>query len=503
MNETTFVQHFQAKRVSVYQNGIAFFHKRGQVDASNGRVELDELPIGMSAQKDKTGPVQVLFGTVQFSSPANPLLRITVFTEGVETQAPSTSLSEILSHNLDKSIQFTLKKDPLPYSGKIVSVQDGALLIKMDKGWKQIAVEAIDYLDFTESPNLFCKKVFPKTNIHLDFEHRQKSMPLDLLYFQKGLSWVPNYHFELLGDQIARLSLKANVFNDAEDLNEVAVNFVMGIPSFANIRDPLFSGQSQEDFLDDLESPPRYRPPRYSAPMERERGSMNYSTSDDSAQDGPDTANNLSNEDQFFYTKEELSLPKGGRMLIHLLETDISYEDHYSTQLTPGYNRSRTKKLHSNTVWHSLKFRNESGLPLPSGSVTFIKNKNGEMSPISQNELSFVPADLMASVKMTQVPDISVFDQETDTDVKSQEHKNRTVVNVEAIIEVSNFKKKKITLEIRRKIVGELLGSDFPWTKSYPEAENALNQSNEVSWLLALKPGEHKKITYSYQFFAR
>ena len=75
MNGFSSVERFKTKRVSIYQNGIAFFHKNGQVDASTGRVEFDELPIGTSVNKDDNrsrGTTQVIFGSVRFFSPTNP-----------------------------------------------------------------------------------------------------------------------------------------------------------------------------------------------------------------------------------------------------------------------------------------------------------------------------------------------------------------------------------------------------------------------------------------------
>lgn len=509
MNNNISAQIFKTKSVSVFQNGIAFFHKNSQVDASTGRVKLDELPVGTSAQKDyKLLPpdlkdvMPVIFGSVWFSSTANLLRRITVLREVVKTEVASMTLTEILSHNKDKTIQLTLKNDPSPYSGKIVSLQDGVLLVRLDKGWKQIGIETIDYFDFEENPNLFRETMVYKKNIQLDFEKRQNSVPIDLLYFQKGISWLPNYHLLLLGDNKARLSLKANVLNDAEDLTEATVNFVLGIPSFSNMEEPLFSSQTMEHFLNDLERNMRSRSSSYVRDrIERARATVNTHSRGDYTEDNPDAAVELSEEDLFFYKKENLNLPKGGRMLIHLLETDISYEDLYSVRLSKDFGRNG--KISNNTVWHSLKFKNESGFPLPTGSIAFVKNQNGQMSPISQNRLGFVPVNLWARVKMTQVPDIVVFSFEEIIDRQEKTDQIREWIIIQATIEASNFKKKEITVEIEREMKGELLESDSPWTKNYSGVAtlSTQNQKNEGIWVLKLKPGEQKKITYSYKLY--
>jgi len=504
MTNNTSAQHLSTQQISLFQNGIAFFHKTGKVDASTGQVRLEELPIGTSAQRNDLSGIRrmtdgfmVLFGSAWFFSAANPLLRTAVFDEEVETQVAAASLTEILQNNLDKSVRLTLKNDASPYSGKIVSLTDGSLLLKMEKGWKQIALEAIDYLDFAEDPNLFRKSVTQKTILQLDFAKAQKALPIDLIYVQKGIGWVPVYQLQLLGNNQARLRLKANLINDAEDLQGVRVNFVLGVPSFFDLQEPLFSSQSLNDFLQDLRNRPR--PVKLNndftkSIIQHARVAVNASP----REGNQDASGGLSDEDQFFYQAENVSLPKGGRMLIHLLETDISYEDIYSARLDKEKKRFSTTTV--NTVWHSLKFKNASGLPLPTGAISFVKDENGVQQPIGQNRLDFVPAGLLARIKMSQVPDAFVFDHEKIIDREEKAGQKLKSVTVEATIEAGNFKKKAITLEIEREIAGKLLSSDSPWTTSEPDAGQPgnANQSREVRWVLSLQPGEQKKITYSY-----
>lgn len=504
--------NFHTKRISIFKNGIAFFHKNGEVDASSGQVKFDELPIGnlasrndVSAHPREREPASVIFGSVWFSSTTNPLLRTSVFKEEAGTQEALLNLTDLLSHNLEKTIGFTLKNDPASYSGRIMSIQDDVLLIKMDKGWKQIAVAAIDRFDFEEQPNLYQNKIAQKTVLQLDFAQPQKAVPIDLMYFQKGLSWLPNYHLQLLGGHKASISLKANVFNEVEDLENVAVNFVMGLPSFSNIPEPLFSKQSLASFMSDLSRNPRSSSSHYTeSVVTHTRASVNYQVSKDPFLNDPDTEGEMSDEDLFFYTKENFSLPKGGKMLIHLLETDISYEDSYSVRLDKDLRRyGRHSQESRNAVWHSLKFKNESGLPLPTGAISFVKDEKGSKYPISQNHLDFVPAGLMARVKMTEVPDIVVLDDEKVKDTQQHGQDDGKLLTIEAIVEVSNFKRKEITLEIEREVAGELIDSDVPWTQGHAGTQNlnSLNQKNEVRWVLSLQPGEKKTITYRYKLF--
>lgn len=498
-------KQFSTKRISIFLNGIVFFQKSGVLDASSKQVKFNEFPIGNFSGKDQVNEydhhgknMAVLFGSVRFSSATNPLLQISVFNEALQTPVAITSITEILSNNLDKNIHFTLKGDSSSYSGKVISLSNDFLLVKLEKGWKQVALGTIDFLDFDENPNLFQEKVVQRKVLQLDFEREEKSVPVDLTYFQKGISWVPSYHLQLLGENKAKLSLKANLLNEVEDLQDVMVDFVMGIPSFSTIKEPLFSGQSLESFLGDMEHPPKYKSSyRSNSAIVRERGARNDVQVDHTQEGDAGIAGDLSGEDQFAYTRANLNILKGSRMLVHLLDTEVTYEDIYSVRLKKVPSRGRF----DNIVWHNIKFKNNSGLPLPTGTIAFIKEEDGIISPISQNKLDFVPAGLFGGVKMTQVPDIAVFDTERSVEVEEKAGIKAKLLTLEVTLNISNFKRKSVTLEINQQIEGELLSSSHPWTTNTIGIQQKLpqSQSHEVRWTVPLQAGEQKKIIYSFK----
>ena len=499
-------KQFSTKRISVFLNGIVFFQKSGTLDASSNQVKFNEFPVGNFTGKDQVKEydhygkdTSVLFGSVRFSSTTNPLLQMTVFDEAVQIPVAITSLTAMLSNNLDKNIHFTLKGDSTSYSGKAISLINGFLLVKMEKGWKQVELGAIDFLDFDEAPNLSQDKAVRKKVLQLDFERKEKSVPVNLTYFQKGIAWLPNYHLQLLGDNKAKLSLKASILNEIEDLQDVTVDFVMGIPSFSTVKEPLFSNQSLEGFMGDIEHPPKFRTSYGSRSIvEAERGGRNVGHSYNTHEEGVGIAGDLSGEDQFAYTRAKLNVPKGSRMLIHLLDTEITYEDIYSVQLKKSFSRGSG----NNIVWHSIKFKNNSGLPLPTGTIAFIKQEEDIISPISQNKLDFVPAGLFGGVRMTQVPDITVFDTEKSIQVEEKAGQKAKLYTVEAILSISNFKRRAVTLEVNQKIEGELLSSSDPWTIKALGIQQKLpqKQSHEVRWKIPLQAGEQKKLIYSFKF---
>lgn len=502
-------QAFKTKSISLFKNGMVFFHKKGTVNASKGTLQLDELPIANSsnvqptnafARNNYTGsPIPVLFGSVWFEAKGNQILQTRVFEETGEQENPITDPTQLIQNNLNKTLTFRLKDDPVDYSGTILSVNSNTIFLRMEQGWKQILLSQIDYFDI-EAPTLSTIAPMMKKVISLDFENAIRAQELDLMYMQRGISWTPNYYLSIVGDKKAKLSLKANVMNDIEDLVDVDFNFVLGIPSFqfSYMQDPLFSSQRLVDFLGSLNSRPNNQ-----AFMANVITSQRARVSRDiNPFDAADNIQVLEDEDLFFYKKTKLSLPKGGRMLVHLLETDIAYEDIYSVQLPKGFGGTNQQEGQRNKVWHSLKFENNSGYPLTTGSIFFIKQDGVERSPVSQNQLDFVPTGQMAKVKMTQVPDISVLDSEKEIDRQRDVRNYWDLVTVEATVEVGNFKKHAVNLEVEREITGELIETDHPW-QAYPITRNlnADNQVNFTSWTFELKPGEKKKITYRYKVY--
>lgn len=504
-------QEFNTESITVFKNGISFFYKTTQIDASSGQVKLRALPINEPTKSENPvynrigATIPVLFGSVWFSSPQNPINRTAVFTESITKEEKTTSLNDILLNNLDKTVRFRLKEETTIFSGTVFSLENNILLVQMDKGWRQFPVGYVEYFDFEERPNLSKTTTTQQKVVQLDFEQKKKNTPVELMYMQRGISWMPNYQLQLLGENKAKLSLRANLINDIEDLEEVSINFVVGIPSFSfsYVQEPLFSGQSLVEFLTYLgRTPDDNRSYNYSNTITTQRATLNFARPTNGYEGIESDEGSLSKEDLFFYKKEKINLPKGGRMAIDLLETTFDYEDVYSVELSKGFSGINKDDNFRNKVWHSLKFKNASGYPLTTGPISFIRNDKGSKSPISQNQLDFVPVGQLAKVKMSQVPDISVLDQEKEIDRQDFARDRWDLVTVEATIEVSNFKNQEVSLEIEREIEGELLKSDLPW-ESYSIVKNlnARNPVNYASWNFKLKAGEKKKITYSYKIY--
>ncbi len=65
------------------------------------------------------------------------------------------------------------------------------------------------------------------------FEGGEAERRLTLLYFRPGLRWIPSYRIELPAAVDARgVVLQGELLNEAEDLVQVPIDLVVGVPNF-------------------------------------------------------------------------------------------------------------------------------------------------------------------------------------------------------------------------------------------------------------------------------
>lgn len=184
----------------------------------------------------------------------------------------------------------------------------------------------------------------------------------------------------------------------------------------------------------------------------------------------------------------------------------MAYEDIYVVDIQqephqPRYSEEEEPRIH---VWHALKFKNQKDMPLTTGAISFFSEEGEGLNPISQNELGFTPANSKAVVKMTAVPDILVSSTAREVERKNNARDYKDLVTVEGKVKAVNYKGKKISLQINRHLEGRLLASDTDWeTSALFNYTGAVNPISEATWVVSLKPGEEKEITYRYEVYEK
>lgn len=493
---------FKTNSISIFKDGTVFLDKSTILDASNGKVILSELPY---TAKDQ----YILFGTLFMQAKNNAITLAKTSEKKIEQEKEINKLSFLFEENVGKRIKIVENNGDV-IEGILKMPTTSRLIIQKDNQWYRVAVSDIRSFEFLDKMENYYTYNSTQKSLELEFFKSVKDQPFRLMYLQKGIIWAPNYFFQLLGDNKAKLSLKANVMNDLEDLEDVEMNFVVGVPAFRyeNVAEPLAAKYTFNTFLAALN--------RVSSNPESLYGNnLNYVTTFD-----PETYEEQiqvvetpkidvsQSEDLFFYKKKNITLEKGARALYDIFEAELKYEDIYTVKLQPNqatynnYRNDSNKDIGKNIVWHALKFENTTEYPLTAGSVFFLNNNSdGSNMPLSQNQIKYAPQSGDVTVKMSVASDILVLDADKEVGPRQKGEKS---ITVEGTIDITNYRNESTQLKIERTITGNLLETNTPWEqKGMTTQLNSKNPKFKVNWEFELKAKETKKIIYTYQVYLR
>lgn len=512
--------NLKTESISIFKNGSAFYVKSGKVKTEEGKYRMTEnFP-------------KALFGTYWFNS--SMLKSVKSYQDSVEQSLVANSITEMLLANEGKKV--TLQVNGASVSGKLLSVtklengtsnsKNSIILVETNsvtntsKNWVSMKSEDVESISFDEKPNMKFSSKKVQSIIELDFSDSKTEQTLDMMYLQNGLGWLPNYLITMTADDKANLTLRAEVTNDSEDIVNTSVNFVVGVPNFryanklASLVDFLGSGSRNNGYTglsSHLSNSISTQRVSYGASDAWEGGGFG-DFDDEEVESGVEIA---TVEDLFYYTISGISLKKGGRAYYDILKTKVDIEHIYESNISSnGVNESSYQKTYSftqdnsNTVFHSIKMKNEAKSPWTTGSAMVVRTDDGVVKPISQDLLAYTPVGGTAFVKLTEAPDVKVKHAEKETSRNSQAIKWRNysydLIQVEGQLKVKNHKEKAIKLSVKRQINGEVKKSDYKWeAEERVNLGGSVNKTTQVCWEMNLKAGEEKVITYTYQVYVR
>lgn len=501
-------QDFTTTSISIFKNSTAFFIKSGTIETEDGTYRItDNLP-------------PALFGTYWINATDGELSALSSYVDTLPNArtVPANTLSEMLQANLGKKVVLHVGKDEV-IEGTVESLEESPLnsgeivTFRMDGRWRTFMLSEIRRIEFFEKPTQRIERQDQKVKpvLAVSFATDKKNHDLNLMYLSNGLSWTPLYLIELSGEKRARLSLRAEVINGIEDIEDTDVHFVVGVPNFnyANRLSPLVDFGLQ-DFAANLIE-------REMAPFSNtlQSQTIGCAVEADVAADLPAAASGLqgaAEEDLYFYTLENMSLKKGGRGQYPVFAADLEIAHIYECNLPPNNTNKyayRDEYLFSpnpNTVFHSIKLINNTAYPFTTGAALVVKSGK-ETKPISQDRLNYTPVNGNSFVKLTEAPDVHI--KQAEKAIKREENVKKTtqdretfyydLITVAGQIEVKNYKAQKIDLNIRRPIIGDLKESSIKWLKADQiNTAGDLNERTDVCWETSVAAGGDLTITYTY-----
>jgi len=342
---------------------------------------------------------------------------------------------------------------------------------------------------------------------------------LTMGYLEHGLGWTPSYLVSLQDDKTAQITMQAVLVDDAEDLKDTDLFFVVGVPNFAyaNVPSPMALQQSLLEFMqaasrrDDTNA-------RYSNAI---TGQAIGGLLDFEAAAAPSLASTVEElpgaqeEDLFLYSRKKVTLARGERATYNVFSETVNYEHIYEWKLedqprVDGFgiaqnnSNSGSDRSTKDNVWHALRLKNTTKFPWTSAPTMVISGTK----PLSQDTVPYTPKGATSSLKLTVATDIRASHEENEVerqkDVQRRRNYNYDQVTVEGTLTIKNYKSKDVRLSIANRVRGTVESqTDDGKSAKLAEAIAVDNPLSRLTWEVTLKAGEEKIIKYRYKVWLR
>jgi hypothetical protein len=554
------------REVTVFKDGHAFVLHEGSVPVDpSGDVVLDELPAPVLGtfwpfSSEKGAPLRsVVAGKKRVSIQKTPLglLEFVEANPGAEVAVTEKAVS---SGKEGASYDATLVGIPVrsgaeveaslpPGSGPRLPEWGSVVLLKTGTGTKVLPLDRIQDITLKGSPKKAFSSEEIRNSLTLDLDWGGRSHPAEarvgLAYLQKGLRWIPSYRVELDGKGAATVRLQATLVNDLTDMENVAVNLVIGVPTFA--------------FGDDVDP---IALPKDPATLQREMGQIAYLApssqlasgfsnammtqtasnvgglggDEERSPRGPSVSGGERTEDLFVFALHGVTLRKGERMVLPVGEASFHYKDVYTLEIPalppPEVAGQRTlsgreaevaRQLASPKVMHKIRWTNTGKEPLTTAPALVFSGGR----PLAQGLMTYAAPGAEEELEITAAVDISSKLSESETrrtpDAVRWNNDLYARVDLKGVVSLTNRRAEAVTLEVTRRVLGEAdtataegaIKKLNPLTEgetatpgwwswySWPYWWNHFNGLGKITWKVTLDPAKSAELEYSWHYYWR
>jgi hypothetical protein len=515
--------------VAAFKNGLAFVVRQGEIPLSSGTGRIAPIP-------------NATLGTLWLSSgtPESRLDEVVAYRYSTVGERVIPSMGEILRANAGKTVTVTYQMKE--YTGQVVGLQespaastqlpqipgqlrdpDGGpredyLLLRVDKSLKAFPIGGISMASLPEDAVL--REYMERQSQALRFKVKGGSPKekLTMGYLEHGLGWTPSYLICLVDDKSAQITMQAVVTNDAEDIQNAELFFVVGVPNFAyaGTLSPMSLQQSLVDFMKDAVRDSK------AFGMLSNAIHGQYIAADEASLSAPisfapsvDEMSSAPEEDLFLYNRSDVTLAKGERASYNVFSGVIALEHIYNWEVegqprvdafgnVVNPNPNVQDGTHADSVWHAIRLKNATKFPWTSAPALVISGDK----PVSQDTLPYTPKGASATLRVTVATDIRANHEEREVarqqDVPRRRGYNYDLVTVEGKLRLKNYKTKEVHLSIGKTLRGkaEFL-SDQGEAVQLGEGIESDNPKSRLSWEITLKPAEERAVTYRYKIWVR
>lgn len=526
--------------VAAFKNGLAFVMKQGEVKLESGMGRITPVP-------------GATLGTlwVAPNDAGASIEELVAYHFKVPGEQNITSLAEILLANAGKTVtvidgsekQYTgeivgvreaerpaPEPEPIPvnqYSGmRVIAPQPKPmpefLLLKSDAGLIAIRFGNIQRVVLPKDPVLLGKTEEDRRGFRVKVKGAGSRANLSMGYLEHGLGWTPSYMVTLTDDKTAQITMQALLVNDAEEIKNADVFFVVGVPNFefSHILSPMALQQSLYQFMQ--------------AAAQRDgsvHGNMysNAILSQGAVAENegfvtmPDFGAGITDmsgagqEDLFLYSRPGVTLARGERGTYNVFSGSIAYEHVYEWDIqdeprvdaygnVQNVNRAPSDEDRNlrNNVWHTLRMKNSTNFPWTSAPTLVMQGSK----PVAQDTLPYTPKGATSTLKLTIATDVRSSHEEREVArVRSTERRHGydyDIITIEGKFTLTNYKSKDVHIVVTKTFRGlaEPM-TDNANVEKLAESIAADNPMSRAKWDLTLKSGEARTVTYRYKLWVR
>ena len=495
--ENPFVWKPRTRAVAVFKNGLGFFMREGEVKLRDGWCVAEHVPpaafgtlaIYACSQKETvdvvgSGPGDV----VEFDGRDAPK----------DVAAKKARLDAC--KNLKLQLQYTQKGQQRTASGKLVSVNTDFVVLETESNSFAVPTEGVTRLQILELP----------LRVHLlsEAEKPPAAATLGMAYLRQGITWIPEYTLKVLDDDVAELTLRGSLVNEAEDLIHSDVHLVVGVPHFVHTQylAPMAVGQVIRTIgaamgapnvpaqvmsqmmnraaivRNDYQAPQGDQPNVVEQPVDGHGGDLGRAMGNLPQMEGAAAT------DYTVYTKKDLTLRRGEKAILTLFVKKIHYSHIY--RWSPDAQMD-----------HSLVLSNQTDSAWTTGPCLALS----EDRPLSEDLLKYTPKGSKGELPVTAAINIAHDKTEREADRKLKAYSpSREVyfdlVTLEGKLKLRNYEKRTVDVVIANPIPGKPLTADQGGEISVDSAKlRLLDRQGTIHWRLKLEPGEEKTLTYQYE----
>lgn len=550
------------KEVTVFKDGHALLLHQGRMptDAA-GNVLMDYLP-------------SPIFGTFWPYS-ADKAAKLSCVVAGqrrVAVERTALDLRNLIEANIGAQVMVTesgkiypatilavpeqsseeLEATSPPNTGEKLPVKGNIVLFKTEMGIKPVRFEVIQEIAFRgdyKAKNTQ-EELRNMLTLKLDWTDKKagQTAEVGLMYVQKGIRWIPEYKVILDGKGGAIIQLQATLINEMLDLQDVTTNLVVGVPTFAfkDTPDPIGLGQTVARLSQHFQADARSRYALSNAMMtqmmaDREEKRLASAESGGSAPPdlGPEVASSGKNEDLFVFTVKHLTLKKGQRMVLPVAEFKLEYKDVYvldipfapPPEMRGNLNNQQqaeiAKLMNAPKAMHKIRMVNKSAYPLTTApALIFLNDKI-----LAQGMMTYTAIGSTADLDVTTAVDIRVKKSDKETrrtpNAVAWNGEQYGKVELSGKINLTNFKKETVELEVTRHVLGTADEADhdgkaeminvfeneiaycdnlYPYWwgwYSWPHWWSHFNGIGKFTWKCRLEPDQSVDLGYSWHYFWR